>query len=235
MNYPNDAQIQAAYNLAQERYALLGVDTDQALATLSKVALSLHCWQGDDVGGFESAGGELTGGIAATGNYPGRARTPAELRRDLDKTYSLIPGQRVAISSAEIPSTTISLWRPAAPATRRTALRETSSSSANSLIRAVLAAPPTGGAATRACSMPSSFTPSTRSTPPRGVRRTPKRTSVRRIRSAKRNSDSDMWPIMGEVVRLATKERDSSRPPAQLAERRAIRSGALQIEPDRRE
>ncbi len=93
MNYPNDAQIQAAYRMAQERYALLGVDTDQALATLSNVALSLHCWQGDDVGGFESAGGELTGGIAATGNYLGKARTPAELRRDLDKTYSLIPGQ----------------------------------------------------------------------------------------------------------------------------------------------
>ncbi|MGC8782756.1 MAG: L-rhamnose isomerase [Anaerolineae bacterium] len=82
-----------AYALARERYAALGVDTERALATLAGVSLSLHCWQGDDVGGFESPGGELTGGIAATGNYPGKARTAEELRRDLDMVYSLIPGK----------------------------------------------------------------------------------------------------------------------------------------------
>ena len=90
--HPSDAHIQEAYRLAKERYALIGVDTDRAIETLSTVALSLHCWQGDDVGGFENAG-ELSGGIAATGNYPGKARTPDELRRDLDKVYSLLPGQ----------------------------------------------------------------------------------------------------------------------------------------------
>ena len=84
--------IQAAYAAARERYSLLGVDTDAALRRLEGISLSLHCWQGDDVGGFETVGGELTGGIAATGNYPGKARTATELRRDLDKTYSLIPG-----------------------------------------------------------------------------------------------------------------------------------------------
>ena len=90
--HPTEAQIQSAYRLAQERYAMLGVDTDRAIETLSTVALSVHCWQGDDVGGFENAG-ELGGGIAATGNYPGKARTADELRRDLDKVYSLLPGQ----------------------------------------------------------------------------------------------------------------------------------------------
>ncbi len=89
----NEATIQAAYALAKERYAALGVDTDQAMARLAGIPISLHCWQGDDVGGFESAGGELGGGLAVTGNYPGKARTADELRQDLDKTYSLIPGR----------------------------------------------------------------------------------------------------------------------------------------------
>ncbi len=89
---PSEAQIQSAYGLAKERYAALGVDTEKALAALAKVSISLHSWQGDDVGGFENPGGELTGGIAATGNYPGRARTADELRRDLDVVYSLLPG-----------------------------------------------------------------------------------------------------------------------------------------------
>jgi L-rhamnose isomerase len=91
-NPPSDKQIQDAYTLAQERYAALGVDTGAALETLAGISISLHCWQGDDVGGFESPGGELGGGLAATGNYPGKARTPAELRADLDKAYGLIPG-----------------------------------------------------------------------------------------------------------------------------------------------
>lgn len=90
---PTEGSIQAAYELARERYAALGVDTEKALTGLSQVAISLHCWQGDDVGGFETAGGELGGGLAATGNYPGKARTADELRSDLDVAYRLIPGQ----------------------------------------------------------------------------------------------------------------------------------------------
>jgi L-rhamnose isomerase len=89
---PTEAQIQSAYHIAKERYATFGVDTDRALVVLEKVAISLHCWQGDDVGGFENPGGELTGGIAATGNYPGKARTADELRKDLNAVYSLLPG-----------------------------------------------------------------------------------------------------------------------------------------------
>jgi L-rhamnose isomerase len=81
-----------AYDLAKERYAALGVDTDAALEKLKTIAISLHCWQGDDVGGFEGPERGLSGGIMATGNYPGKARSVEELRRDLDKAYSLIPG-----------------------------------------------------------------------------------------------------------------------------------------------
>jgi L-rhamnose isomerase len=88
----SETHVQQAYNLARERYAALGVDTGQALTRLQNVSISLHCWQGDDVGGFEDPGGDLTGGIAATGNYPGKARTADELRRDLDLVYSLLPG-----------------------------------------------------------------------------------------------------------------------------------------------
>ncbi len=81
------------YELAKSRYADLGVDTDAAMAKLSGIPISLHCWQGDDVGGFENSGEGLSGGIAVTGNYPGKARTPDELRADLDKALSLIPGK----------------------------------------------------------------------------------------------------------------------------------------------
>jgi L-rhamnose isomerase len=89
---PTEKQIRDAYELARERYALLGVDTDAALTRLAQIPISLHCWQGDDVAGFENPEGELGGGIAATGNYPGKARTAGELRSDLDMAYSLIPG-----------------------------------------------------------------------------------------------------------------------------------------------
>lgn len=81
------------YSHAREIYAGLGVDTEKALETLAATPVSLHCWQGDDVAGFESDGGPLTGGIQATGNYPGKARTLTELRADLDKALSLIPGR----------------------------------------------------------------------------------------------------------------------------------------------
>jgi len=83
----------ASYTLAKEQYAALGVDTEQALGVLASTPISLHCWQGDDVGGFEKPGAELTGGgIQVTGNYPGKARSIAELRGDLDKALALIPG-----------------------------------------------------------------------------------------------------------------------------------------------
>ncbi len=81
-----------AYALAQKRYAALGVDTDTALQKLATIPISLHCWQGDDVGGFEDPARGLSGGIMATGNYPGKARTADELRQDLDLAYRLIPG-----------------------------------------------------------------------------------------------------------------------------------------------
>ena len=81
-----------SYSIARERYADIGVDTESALDALSSVALSLNCWQGDDVTGFESLGSAAGGGIQATGNHPGRARTPDELRSDIDTALSLIPG-----------------------------------------------------------------------------------------------------------------------------------------------
>jgi len=92
INSPTPQQIERAYAAAQEWYAAWCVDTAEALKNLAQVSISMHCWQGDDVAGFESPDAELTGGIAATGNYPGKARNADELRRDLDKAYSLIPG-----------------------------------------------------------------------------------------------------------------------------------------------
>lgn len=81
------------YQEAKEIYSKLGVDTERALETLKNVTISVHCWQGDDVIGFD-AGESLSGGIQATGNYPGKARTPDELMQDLDKAFSLIPGKK---------------------------------------------------------------------------------------------------------------------------------------------
>jgi len=82
----------SAYSIAKQRYAEYGVDTDKALEKLAEIAISLHCWQGDDVGGFETNVGR-GGGIVATGNYPGKARTPDELQSDLVKALSLVPGK----------------------------------------------------------------------------------------------------------------------------------------------
>ena len=86
-------QIEQAYRLAKDRYAALGVDTDKALKQLADIPVSIHCWQGDDVGGFEHAGQELGGGLAVTGNYPGKARTPDELRADFETALAVIPGR----------------------------------------------------------------------------------------------------------------------------------------------
>jgi L-rhamnose isomerase len=86
-------RIEQSFSLAKEQYAELGVDVERALFRLNKIPISLHCWQGDDVAGFENTGSELGGGLAVTGNYPGRARTPQELRADFEKAISLLPGQ----------------------------------------------------------------------------------------------------------------------------------------------
>ena len=87
----NTQQIEQAYEIAKQRYAELGIDTDKALDTLQNVQISLHCWQADDVAGFESSG-DLTGGIQVNGNYPGKARNIEELRADLLKVCSLLGG-----------------------------------------------------------------------------------------------------------------------------------------------
>jgi L-rhamnose isomerase len=85
---------QVTYQRAREAYAAVGVDTEQALARLDQVPISMHCWQGDDVRGFENPQGELTGGISATGNYPGRARNADELRADVEVAMAQIPGPK---------------------------------------------------------------------------------------------------------------------------------------------
>lgn len=82
-----------SYQSAKEKYAKIGVDTEKALDTLKDISVSIHCWQGDDVGGFDSTDA-LSGGIQATGNYPGKATTPEELMADIDKAFSLIPGKK---------------------------------------------------------------------------------------------------------------------------------------------
>ena len=87
-------KIQGNYSFAEESYLKLGVDTGKALETHAKIPISVHCWQGDDVRGFENPDGKLTGGIQATGNYPGAASSPGELRDDLEKAFSLIPGKK---------------------------------------------------------------------------------------------------------------------------------------------
>lgn len=85
--------VEERYQDAKARYAEIGVDTDAALKKLQDVKISMHCWQGDDVKGFLNPDGELTGGIMATGDYPGAAHTPEQLRQDIEKAFSLIPGK----------------------------------------------------------------------------------------------------------------------------------------------
>lgn len=86
--------IKKAYELAKEMYAAIGVDTDAALKAMKQVNISLHCWQADDVVGFESSQQALSGGIQATGNYPGKATTIAQLRRDIEEVLRLLPGKQ---------------------------------------------------------------------------------------------------------------------------------------------
>lgn len=88
MNY-----VKESYELAKKRYAQYGIDTDKVVEELKKIPVSMHCWQGDDVIGFENPNGELTGGIQTTGNYPGKARSADELRSDIEKALSMIPGK----------------------------------------------------------------------------------------------------------------------------------------------
>lgn len=87
-----ESVIQSAFDAAAERYAAVGVDVNKALQDMQKISISLHCWQADDVTGFENQGGSLTGGIQVTGNYPGRARSIDELRNDILQAKSYIPG-----------------------------------------------------------------------------------------------------------------------------------------------
>lgn len=89
-----DRRIEEAYQIAKQRFAEEGVDIEKAIATLDGIPISIQCWQGDDVLGFENPGGVLTGGIQTSGNYPGRARNADELRSDLNLAFSLIPGKK---------------------------------------------------------------------------------------------------------------------------------------------
>jgi len=92
--YQDSDSIEKAYALAKAQYAKVGVDADSVRKAVAGIPVSLHCWQGDDVTGFEGADGLSGGGILATGNYPGRARTADELRADIDLACSLIPGKK---------------------------------------------------------------------------------------------------------------------------------------------
>lgn len=95
MSYPVNSSsiIEKRYKDAKESYARLGVDSDKALKLLAKISISMHCWQGDDVGGFEVKDSKLSGGIMATGGFPGKPRSADELRSDIEKAFSLIPGK----------------------------------------------------------------------------------------------------------------------------------------------
>ena len=95
-------RIIAAYEAAKERYADLGIDTEKALKALKDISLSIHCWQTDDVIGFENPDGQLSGGIQTTGNYPGRARTPQELMDDLDQVLALGGDRLTAATTRQV-------------------------------------------------------------------------------------------------------------------------------------
>lgn len=90
---PTPRHVEQSFAAAKEQYGALGVDVDRAMERLAAIPVSMHCWQGDDVGGFETTDSQLGAGLAVTGNYPGKARTPEQLRADLDLALSLIPGR----------------------------------------------------------------------------------------------------------------------------------------------
>jgi L-rhamnose isomerase len=90
----NENTILKAFEMATEQYESIGVNVAEVLKKFDKISLSVHCWQTDDVGGFEATGGSLGGGLAVTGNYPGKARNIREMRTDLEKVYSLVPGRQ---------------------------------------------------------------------------------------------------------------------------------------------
>lgn len=85
--------IENAFKIAKQQYMEIGIDVEKALEIVNSIPISMHCWQGDDVGGFENPDGELTGGIQTTGNYPGKARTPSQLRDDISEAMTMIPGE----------------------------------------------------------------------------------------------------------------------------------------------
>ncbi len=87
-------QLEQAWELAKQRFAAVGIDVEEALRQLDRLPVSMHCWQGDDVAGFENPEGSLTGGIQSTSNYPGKARNATELRADLEQALRLIPGPK---------------------------------------------------------------------------------------------------------------------------------------------
>ncbi|MSL93987.1 L-rhamnose isomerase, partial [Escherichia coli] len=87
-------QLEQAWELAKQRVAAVGIDGEEAQRQLDRLPVSMHCWQGDHVSGFENPEGSLTGGIQATGNYPGKARNGSELRADLEQAMRLIPGPK---------------------------------------------------------------------------------------------------------------------------------------------
>ena len=89
-----EKHIEKAFEMAKQQYATLGVEVEKAMGEIRNLSLSLHCWQTDDVGGFETPQSELGGGgIQVTGNYPGKARNVEEMRKDLEMVYGLLPGR----------------------------------------------------------------------------------------------------------------------------------------------
>jgi L-rhamnose isomerase len=91
----NTDRIEKTFQLAKEQYAEIGVDAEKAVEKMNEVVISLHCWQTDDVGGFETPDATLSGGgIQSTGNYPGKAKTIAQMRADLEKVMQLLPGKQ---------------------------------------------------------------------------------------------------------------------------------------------
>ena len=101
--------VKERYEAAREMYKAMGVDTDKALEALKRIPVSMHCWQGDDVVGFDGAGA-LSGGIQTTGDYPGRARTPEELMADMDKALEELEALQAAAAAPSQPEIELEPW-----------------------------------------------------------------------------------------------------------------------------